>query len=185
LEAIENDVKTVMIHEDGVPQYDAFLILKRAKEKGPRLIGPNSKGMVSLGKAKVGGSGGNIMDQVFMPGPVGVISRSDGMGIETCIHLKKNGIGQSTFVAIGGDLTIGTTIVDLLEQFEKDPETEAVVLFAEMGTNYEEEAAEYIKSSKFTKPVIAYIAGEELEKLPREMSFGHTRALISRGDRTD
>lgn len=184
LEAIENGVKTVVIHEDGVPQYDTSLILKRAKEKGVRVIGPNSQGMVSPGKAKVGGSGGNVMEQVFTPGPIGVISRSGGMGIETCIHLTQKGVGQSTFVAIGGDLMIGTTIVDLLAEFEQDPETRAIVIFGEMGTRYEEEAAEFINSGKFTKPVIAYIVGEQLEKLPREMSFGHTRALISRGDGT-
>jgi succinyl-CoA synthetase alpha subunit len=184
LEAIENGVKTVVVHEDGVPQFDTALLLKRAKEKGVRIIGPNSQGMVSPGKAKVGGSGGDVMDQVFKPGPVGVISRSGGMGIETCIHLTKNNIGQSTFVAIGGDLMIGTTMVDLLAEFEQDPETQVVVLFGEAGTRYEEEAAEFILAGKFTKPVVAYIAGEQLEKLPREMSFGHTRSLISRGDGT-
>lgn len=184
LEAIENGIKTVVIHEDGVPQFDTALLLKRAKEKGVRIIGPNSQGMVSPGKAKVGGSGGNVMEQVFMPGSVGVISRSGGMGIETCIHLTKNNIGQSTFVAIGGDLMIGTTIVDLLAEFEHDEETKAVVVFGEMGTRYEEEAADFMLAGKFTKPLVAYIAGEQLEKLPREMSFGHTRSLISRGDGT-
>lgn len=182
LEAIENNVSYIIIHEDGVPQYDTALLLNRAKEKGVRVIGPNAQGIVSPGKAKVGGSGGNVMEQVFRPGPVGVISRSGGMGIETCLHLTREHIGQSTFVAIGGDLMIGTSIVDLLTEFEQDAETEAVVLFGEMGTRYEEDAAEFIQNGHFTKPVIAYIAGEQLEKMPREMSFGHTRALISRGD---
>lgn len=178
LEAIEHRVPTLVIHEDGVPQHDVARILWTARAAGVRVIGPNSQGIVSPGKAKVGGSGGEVPERVFRPGPVGVMSRSGGMGIELCLALTQAGIGQSTYVAVGGDPMIGTTFVDLLEMYGRDPETRVVLLFGEMGGLYEEKLADYIQRSGFDKPVVGYIAGESLEKLPRSMSFGHTRSLI-------
>jgi succinyl-CoA synthetase alpha subunit len=137
--------------------------------------------MLSPGKAKIGGTGGSEPDRVFRPGPVGVISRSGGMGVETALLLSRHDIGQSTYVAIGGDLISGTGFADLLPLFEQDPETRAVVLFGEPGTTREEDAAALIASGAIRKPVVAFVAGTSLEALPAGLTFGHTSAIMGRG----
>jgi succinyl-CoA synthetase alpha subunit len=181
LEAIENEVPLVVVLAEGVPHHDAAEIIERAAKKNVRLIGPNSQGMISPGKAKLGGTGGAEPEKLYMPGPVGIISRSGGMGGEIANVLTRRGIGQSTYISIGGDLLIGTGFVPLLKLFEKDPETRAVVIFGEPGTGHEEEVAELVRAGGFTKPLIALIAGESLEKLPKGTSFGHTSSFIERG----
>ncbi|HEX7128201.1 MAG TPA: CoA-binding protein [Thermodesulfobacteriota bacterium] len=181
LETIESRVPVAVLLAEGVPHHDAAEIVERAREVGVRVIGPNSQGMISPGKAKVGGTGGDRPDLIFRPGPVGVISRSGGMGAEVAMALTKAGIGQSTYVAIGGDLVIGSEYTDLLPLFDADPDTRAVVLFAEPGTGREEAAAEFIARTGFAKPVVAFVSGEILERLPRGMHFGHTGALIEAG----
>ncbi|MBI4528406.1 MAG: CoA-binding protein [Deltaproteobacteria bacterium] len=181
LEAVENEISLVVVLAEGVPHHDAAEIIERADKRSVRLIGPNSQGMISPGKAKLGGTGGAEPDRIYMRGPVGIISRSGGMGGEIGNVLTRNRIGQSTYVSIGGDLLIGTGFAPLLKLFEKDPETRAVVLFGEPGTGHEEEAAELVRSGGFTKPLIALVVGESLEKLPKGMSFGHTSSIIERG----
>jgi succinyl-CoA synthetase alpha subunit len=181
LEAIDNGVPLVVILAEGVPHHDTAEILSRARARGVRVIGPNSQGMISPGKAKLGGTGGQFPERLYTPGPVGIISRSGGMGGEIASALTRRSIGQSTYVSIGGDLLIGTAFADLLPLFQSDQETRAVVLFGEPGTGHEEAAAELIASGKVTKPVVAFVAGEALEQLPPGMSFGHTGGLIARG----
>ncbi|MBI4183733.1 MAG: CoA-binding protein [Proteobacteria bacterium] len=181
LEAIEHGIPHVHVLAEGVPHHDTALIVERAEAKGVRLIGPNSQGMISPGKAKLGGTGGPEPDKVFRPGPVGIISRSGGMGVEIGNALTRRGVGQSTYVSIGGDLLIGTAFAPLLELFEKDPETKAVVMFGEAGTGHEEAAAGFIKAGGFTKPAVALVVGEAMERLPKGMSFGHTSSIIERG----
>lgn len=181
LEAIESAVPLVVVLAEGVPHHDAAQIIERATQKNVRLVGPNSQGMISPGKAKLGGTGGAEPEKLYIPGPVGIISRSGGMGGEIANVLTRRGIGQSTYISIGGDLLIGTGFVPLLRLFEKDPETKAVVLFGEPGTGHEEEVAEFVRKGEFTKPLIALVVGESLEKLPRGMSFGHTSSIIERG----
>jgi succinyl-CoA synthetase alpha subunit len=178
LEAIAARVPIIVILAEGVPHHDAAEILARAGDAGVIVIGPNSQGLMSPGKAKVGASGGDRPDLIFSPGPVGVISRSGGMGAEVCMALTKAGIGQSTYVAIGGDLLIGSEFTDLLPLFQMDPETRVVFLFGEPGTGREEAAADLIARGTFTKPVVAFITGEFLEALPPGAQFGHTGALI-------
>src|SRR5205823_11606288 len=143
--------------------------------------GPSAQGIVSPGQAKVGGSGGSWPERIFRPGAVGVISRSGGMGIEICLFLTRHGIGQSTYVAIGGDLMIGSGFSDLLPLFEADPETRAVVMFGEPGTGHEEAAAACMAAGRFTKPLVALVAGESLEAMPSGMTFGHTSAIMGSG----
>lgn len=181
LEAIENGIPLVMILAEGVPHHDTAEILHRAHRKGVRVIGPNSQGMISPGKAKLGGTGGQFPERMYSPGPVGIISRSGGMGGEIGSALTRRGIGQSTYVSIGGDLLIGTAFADLLPLFEADSETRAVVMFGEPGTGHEEAAAELLASGRITKPVVAFVCGEALERLPRGMTFGHTSSIIARG----
>lgn len=181
LESINNGVPLVVVLAEGVPHHDTAEILARARARGTRVIGPNAQGMISPGKAKLGGTGGQYPERMFTPGPVGILSRSGGMGGEIGSALTCHGIGQSTYVSIGGDLLIGSSFADLLPSFEADPDTRAVVLFGEPGTGHEEAAAELIASGRFTKPVVAFVAGEALESLPRGMSFGHTGGLMARG----
>jgi succinyl-CoA synthetase alpha subunit len=181
LEAIDNGVPLVVILAEGVPHHDTAEVLARARARGVRVIGPNAQGMISPGKAKLGGTGGQYPERLYTPGPVGIISRSGGMGGEIGSALTRAGIGQSTYVSIGGDLLIGSSFADLLPLYEADPETRAVVLFGEPGTGHEEAAATLLASGRITKPVVAFVAGEALESLPRGMSFGHTGGLIARG----
>jgi succinyl-CoA synthetase alpha subunit len=181
LEAIDGGVPLVVILAEGVPHHDTADILARARQRGARVIGPNAQGMISPGKAKLGGTGGQFPERLFQPGPVGIVSRSGGMGGEIGSALTRRGIGQSTYVSIGGDLLIGTSFADLLPLYEADPATRAVVIFGEPGTGHEEACAELIAAGAVSKPVVAFVAGESLETLPRGMSFGHTGSLIARG----
>lgn len=181
LEAIEHQIPLVVVLAEGVPHHDAAEIIEKAAVKGVRLIGPNSQGMISPGKAKLGGTGGAEPERMYLPGPVGIISRSGGMGGEIANVLTRRGIGQSTYISIGGDLLIGTGFVPLLKLFENDPDTKGVVLFGEPGTGHEEEVAELVHEGGFTKALVALVVGEALERLPRGMSFGHTSSIIERG----
>jgi succinyl-CoA synthetase alpha subunit len=181
LEAIDNGIALVVALAEGVPHHDAAEMIERAEARGVRLIGPNSQGMISPGKAKLGGTGGAEPDRLYRPGPIGILSRSGGMGGEIANLLSRRGMGQSTYVSIGGDLLIGTGFAPLLRLFEADPQTEAVVMFGEPGTGHEEEAAELVRRGGFTKPLVALVVGETLERLPQGMSFGHTSAIIARG----
>ncbi len=181
LEAIEAGVPTLHVLAEGVPHHDACALLTRAAQRGVFVIGPNSQGMVSPGKSKLGGTGGETPDLMFRPGPVGVVSRSGGMGAEICLFLTRAGIGQSTYVALGGDLLIGASFVEMLTLFEEDPETRAVVMFGEPGTDREEEAARFIASGGFTKPVVAMVPGAFWETSPTPASVSHTGALMSKG----
>ncbi|MEE9196256.1 MAG: succinate--CoA ligase subunit alpha, partial [Alphaproteobacteria bacterium] len=181
LEAIRQSIPLVVVLAEGVPHHDGALILERAGDQGVRVIGPNSQGMISPGQAKLGGTGGAEPDKLYSRGPVGIISRSGGMGGEIGNALTRAGIGQSTFVSIGGDLLIGTGFAALLELFQADDETKCVVMFGEAGTGHEEEAAAMVERGGFTKPVVALIAGEAMESLPKGMSFGHTSTIIERG----
>jgi succinyl-CoA synthetase alpha subunit len=181
LEAVECGVPLVVVLAEGVPHHDTALLLERADQGGVRVIGPNSQGMISPGEAKLGGTGGAEPDKLYAKGPVGVISRSGGMGGEIANALSRRGIGQSTFISIGGDLMIGTGFAPLLELFESDEDTRCVVMFGEAGTGHEEEAAALVREGRFTKPLVALVAGESMERLPKGMSFGHTSTIIARG----
>ncbi|MEK7617072.1 MAG: succinate--CoA ligase subunit alpha [Patescibacteria group bacterium] len=157
-----------------------------------RVVGPSSMGIISPGIGKVGQIGGDDPRGVFSKGSVGVISKSGGMASEVSWILTKNGIGQSTVIGIGGDILEGTTFADLLEDFEKDPQTTAVVIFGEIGGTYEEEAAEMIRNGnpstlrlspdrsglKFTKKVVAFISGLFAESLPQGTKLGHAGAIV-------
>ena len=180
-EAIQAGIKTIHILAEGVPHHDSSQIITLAKEGNVQIIGPNSQGMISPGKAKIGATGGETPELMFTQGPLGVISRSGGMGTEVCLFLTAEGIGQSTYVAIGGDLLIGSAFVDILELFQKDDETKCVFIFGEPGTGREEAVADFILSGNFTKPVIAMIPGDNLENSATPSTFGHTGAIIERG----
>lgn len=182
LEAIANDVETVVVLAEGVPFRDTIELLAHADDAGVRIVGPNSQGIITPGQAKVGGTGGDDPDRMFMPGPVGVVSRSGGMGAETCWLLTRQGIGQSTYVAVGGELLNGTTLLEAVRLFEQDPRTALIVCFGEPGTDQEERLADAIDRGEISTHVIAHIPGDFIESRRSGMSFGHAGAVIS-GDR--
>ncbi len=184
IEAVRAGVPLVLVCAEGLPRHDVARMIAHARRAGARLVGPNSQGVISPGRAKMGGTGGDlpITNLLFQRGPVGVLSRSGGMGSETCWLLSREGIGQSTYVSVGGDAMVGAPFSELLPLFAEDPETECVVLFGEPGSSAEEEAARLIGEGGFTKPAVAFIAGMIHESAPRGVSFGHAAAIIERGE---
>jgi len=141
------------------------------KERRTRMIGPNGAGVISAGKAMMGIMPGHI----YVPGPVGVVSRSGTLGYEAAAQMAVLGIGQTTSVGIGGDPINGSSFVDMLALFEQDPETEAVMIIGEIGGPQEADAAMFVKEH-MTKPVIGYVAGLTA---PKGRRMGHAGAIIS------
>ncbi len=174
LDAIENRIPLVVIITEFVPLHDTLKIRASALRNGVRLVGPNTIGVISPGKSKVGIMPGFIYGE----GPVGIISRSGTLTHEIASNLTYRGVGQSTCVCIGGDRVKGMDFVDCLKLFREDPETEKVVLIGEIGGAGEEEAAFYIREQAYPKKVIAFIAGSTA---PSEKRMGHAGAIISRG----
>ncbi len=171
LEALAH-LELVVVITEGIPVKDTMLLRARAKRLGSRLIGPNTPGIISPGESKLG-----IMPaSVFRRGSAGVVSRSGTLAYEIAAAMSSSGIGQSTLVGVGGDAVVGTSMAEVLQMFESDPETEAVVLVGEIGGEAEERAAEFVK--EMSKPVVAYIAGITA---PPEKRMGHAGAIISRG----
>ena len=173
MEAAEAGISLIVCLTEGIPTLDMISIRHYLEERNSQLIGPNTPGVISPGKAKVGVMAGYI----HRPGPVGIISRSGTLTYEVVDQLSKLGIGQSSCVGIGGDPIVGCSFVDLLELFEKDPETTAMVMIGEIGGTQEEAAAVFYKS-RMIKPLVAFIAGLTA---PPERRMGHAGAIISRG----
>lgn len=168
-ESIRN-LELVVIISEHIPVHDAMEIMSYADKMGTTVIGPNTPGLISPGIGKLG-----IMPtHIFEKGNVGVISRSGTLTYEVASQLTRAGIGQSTCVGIGGDPVIGTNYIDILKRFEKDDETDAIVLIGEIGGNAEEKAAEFIKDN-ISKPVVSYIAGMTA---PPGKRMGHAGAII-------
>ena len=175
-EAADAGVPLIVCITEGIPVMDMLESYYYVAERGGRLIGPNCPGLISPGKCKVG-----IMPyKIHKKGGIGVISRSGTLTYEVVYSLTGAGMGQSTCVGIGGDPIVGTSFVDLLELFEKDPQTEGVVVIGEIGGEAEENAAEYIKAN-MTKPVVSFISGRTA---PPGKRMGHAGAIISGGKGT-
>src|SRR3989344_6929930 len=177
-EAIKSKIALINVLTEHIPIADSAKAIALAKEAGVKIVGPSSIGIISPGIGKVGSIGGDDPRGVYSKGSVGVISKSGGMASEVSWVLTKNGIGQSTVIGIGGDILVGSTFADFLEDFEKDDQTKAVVLFGEIGGTYEEEAAALIKSGKFSKKVVAFVSGLFAESLPQGTKLGHAGAII-------
>ncbi|MER3404926.1 MAG: succinate--CoA ligase subunit alpha [Chloroflexota bacterium] len=176
LEAVDGGIPLIVCITELIPALDMLKLYHHVRSSGVRLIGPNCPGLISPGKSKLGIMAGYI----FRPGNVGVVSRSGTLTYEVVYQLTQRGIGQSTCVGIGGDPIVGTGFIDVLELFEQDPQTAAVVLIGEIGGTDEELAANYIRT-RMSKPVVAFIAGRTA---PPEKRMGHAGAIISGGTGT-
>jgi succinyl-CoA synthetase alpha subunit len=176
MEAAAAGIPLIIALAEGVPANDMVRTYAFVKEHGARLVGPNCPGLLTPGECKVGIIPGNIAT----PGPVGVVSKSGTLTYEAVDALTRLGLGQTTIVGIGGDPIIGTSFIDVLELFQKDSKTEAIVLIGEIGGNAEIEAAHYIKNN-VTKPVVSFIAGQTA---PEGKRMGHAGAIISGGEGT-
>jgi succinyl-CoA synthetase alpha subunit len=171
LEAVSHGLNPVVLITEGIPIRDSMDLMARAKEKGCIIVGPNTPGIITPSECKLG-----IMpSHVFKRGEVGLASRSGTLTYEIAASLSRADLGQSTCLGLGGDPIVGLSFVDILEMFRKDPETKSVALVGEIGGNAEELAAQYIKETKYPKPVAAYVAGRAA---PPGKRMGHAGAII-------
>jgi len=177
IEAVEAGIKTILMEVERVPLHDALEVIELTREEGVRLIGPGSAGLVSPGRGSLGifGSPEELARVAFIPGRIGVISRSGGQTTTLCWNVCKVGLGISTAINLGSEPILGTTLPELLPIFQADKDTDAIAYFGEIGSVMEEEAAELIKEGVYRKPLVAYIAGRGLAKGIR---FSHASAII-------
>lgn len=174
-EAIDGGIELIVAITEGIPVHDMMRVCAYLEDSSSRLIGPNCPGITTPGESKIG-----IMpNPIHLAGNVGLVSRSGTLTYEIIDLLSRNGIGQSTSVGIGGDQVTGTSFVDILELFEKDTKTDAVVMVGEIGGTAEEDSIDFIRQMR--KPVIAYIVGVSA---PPGKTMGHAGAIVSAGSGT-
>ncbi|MBU1155375.1 MAG: succinate--CoA ligase subunit alpha [Proteobacteria bacterium] len=179
LESLMNGIKLLVIVTERVPRRDTVELLELARQEGATVIGPNTLGLISPGIVKLGMAGGPLEDvkKAYMPGKVGIASRSGGMTTEIANLLTTNGIGQSTCISVGGDPVVGSNFLDLAERFNQDPDTEAMVIFSEPGGVIEEKLAQWVIDNQVSMPIVAFIAGRFVDDMPG-MRFGHAATIV-------
>lgn len=178
LEAIEAGIRLIVATSEGLSIQTAAYVVAAARAANVTLVGLNTVGIISPGKSKLGGIGGVDPADIFAPGRIGICSRSGGMTAELALTLKQSGYGISTAVAMGGDAICGRRMVDYVQMFNDDPQTDAIVVYGEPGTRNEIELAEHVRECGLKKPIVAMIAGYFQELYPKGMSFGHAAAMI-------
>jgi len=170
-EALEAELKTIVIITEHIPIRDAIQVMNRARQQGAVVVGPNTPGILTTDECKLG-----IMPaHVFKRGVVGIASRSGTLTYEIATGLTVRGLGQSTCIGLGGDPIVGLSFVDMLQEFERDEQTQAVALIGEIGGNFEELAAEFVSTEGYSKPIIAFVAGR---MAPLGKRMGHAGAII-------
>ncbi|ESQ23013.1 MAG: succinyl-CoA synthetase, alpha subunit [uncultured Acidilobus sp. MG] len=173
-EAVDSGMKVIVVITEHIPVHDAMEFVNYAKRKGSVIIGPNCPGIITPGKTKIGIMPGHV----FTPGPVGIMSRSGTLTYEIGYFLTKAGLGQSTVIGVGGDPVTGLTFPEVIEMFERDPQTKAVVMIGEIGGDAEERVARMVKEGRIKKPVVAFVAGRTA---PEGKRMGHAGAIIMLG----
>jgi len=174
-EAMDAGIRLLVMVSEHVPLHDTLCLVARAERAGADLVGPNTPGLIAPSvRVKIG----FVPSQYYLPGPVGVASRSGTLTYEIVSRLTAAGIGQSVCVGVGGDPVVGTTFARMARLFEADPETRAILLVGEVGGSMEEEAAELRAKGEITKPVVAYIAGRTA---PEGKRMGHAGAIVAGG----
>ena len=172
MESMAAGIKIVVVISEHLPLHDELKLMKYAQERGATVVGPNTFGLISPGRSKMG-----IMpNAIYESGPVGIAARSGTLSYEVADSLTQAGLGQSTVVGLGGDRVVGLSFVDVIRLFASDDQTKALVLVGEIGGSAEEEAAEYLKTIDL--PTVAYLAGKSA---PPGKRMGHAGAIIERG----
>ena len=173
IEAMESGIKLLVIVTEHVPLHDAMVIMEHKHRLGATIIGPNTPGMISPPEKTLLGF---VPGSYFIPGPIGLASRSGTLTYEFVSRLTSAGLGQSTCIGVGGDRIVGLRFREVLQKFETDPHTEAIVMVGEIGGTMEEEAAELVASGAVSKPVVAYVAGHTA---PEGTKVGHAGAIVT------
>ena len=178
-EAIEAGVKLIVIVTERIPRRQVAQFVEHAEQAGARIIGPNCLGVISPGRAKVGGVGGAAEStrRAFVRGSIGVMSRSGGMTVEIANSLSEAGLGVSTAVSIGGDAIIGSTYAELMPLFDADPETRGIAIYSEPGGPMEAQLASYVSENNSRLPIVAFMAGRFMDAMPG-MRFGHAGTIV-------
>ncbi len=171
-EAVDAGISLIVVVTEGIPVKDEILMVEYARKRGATIVGPNTPGLIAPRlRCKLG----VMPSSVFRPGSVGIVSRSGTLAYEIADMLSREGLGQSTMIGVGGDIVTGLDFVDVLELFKDDEETEVVVVVGEVGGDAEERLASYIKSTRYPKPVVAYVAGRVA---PEWKPLGHAGAIV-------
>lgn len=179
MEAAAHGIGLAVVLTERIPKQDVIEMVAYSAERGMRIIGPNSPGLISPGKTRLGYLGGSNPERAFLPGPVGIVSRSGGMTTELANLLHLHGIGVSTAIGMGGDPVVGSTYLDYFPLFEADPETRAIVLYVEPGGMKEEALAERL-GRDLTKPVVVFVGGKFVDTMPGTR-FGHASVMVRPG----
>src|SRR6184192_4088912 len=178
-EAIENQIKLIVVVTERIPRRDVAQMVELAGMRGARIIGPNCLGVIVPDVCKMGGIGGPAKDarKAYAGGPIGVMSRSGGMTTEISSTLTAAGLGVSTAVSIGGDAIIGSTYAELMPLFDADEQTEAIVIYTEPGGRMEAQLARWVRDNDSRLPIVAFMAGRFMDEMPG-MSFGHAGTIV-------
>ena len=178
LEAIDAGIALIVVMAEGVPVHDAVYVIAASRRAGITLVGCNTNGIISPGRSRIGGIGGVDPSEIYVPGSIGICSRSGGMSAEIARTLQAGGLGVSTCVSMGGDRYTGTSMAEIALLFEQDAQTTGIVVFGEPGTANEQQLADALAARRITKPVVALISGAFQEAYPAGQTFGHAAALV-------